>query len=91
MFQLMTVQPKVSNNDNCPPLLVAQETAKITFDNVSFSYSPDHNILSDLSFTVPAGSSTAIVGGSTQTDQPEVIHILNFFIYFQDLVQGSQP
>ncbi|MFI9506258.1 ABC transporter ATP-binding protein [Nocardia sp. NPDC052566] len=36
----------------------------IVFDKVSFGYQPDAPVLSDLSFTVPAGTTTAIVGPS---------------------------
>ena len=39
-------------------------TPKIKFVNVSFNYLPDSPILEDLSFTIPAGSTFAIVGPS---------------------------
>lgn len=36
----------------------------IRFDNVSFSYSPERPIFSNISFTIPAGKKVAIVGPS---------------------------
>jgi len=36
----------------------------VTFENVSFHYMPDRPILKDISFEVPAGTTTAIVGAS---------------------------
>ncbi|MFC6009737.1 ABC transporter ATP-binding protein [Nocardia lasii] len=36
----------------------------VVFDEVSFGYRADKQVLSDLSFTVPAGTTTAIVGPS---------------------------
>ncbi len=35
---------------------------KIEFDNVSFSYEPDRPVLNEVSFSVPAGTSLAIIG-----------------------------
>lgn len=46
------------------PALALHGSAKIHFDSVGFSYNPDRPILHDLSFEVPAGSTTAIVGVS---------------------------
>ncbi|WP_225729952.1 MULTISPECIES: ABC transporter ATP-binding protein [unclassified Nocardia] len=37
---------------------------EIVFDDVTFGYQPDKPVLAGLSFTVPAGSTTAIVGPS---------------------------
>ncbi|MEY4862084.1 MAG: hypothetical protein RLZ51_179 [Pseudomonadota bacterium] len=37
---------------------------EIRFDEVRFAYQPDRTILHGLSFTVPAGSTTAVVGAS---------------------------
>jgi len=36
----------------------------IEFRNVTFGYHPDRPILKDVSFTIPAGQKTAIVGPS---------------------------
>ena len=36
----------------------------VTFDHVDFSYNPDRPILHDVSFTIPAGKTVAVVGAS---------------------------
>ena len=36
----------------------------ITFDNVSFSYTPNEKIIKNLSFDVKKGEKVAIVGGN---------------------------
>ena len=38
--------------------------AHITFDNVTFGYTPELKILNSLSLDIKAGQKTAIVGGS---------------------------
>merc|ERR1719367_2313050 len=64
MFQLMTVEPKMSTEAVKPPLKISDKTSNIVFDNVSFSYVCGQQILDNLSFEVPAGQRYAIVGGS---------------------------
>lgn len=39
-------------------------TPEIKFENVSFAYEPGHEVLKDISFTIPAGTTTALVGHS---------------------------
>ena len=41
-----------------------QSPGELTFENISFSYKQEHPILHDLSFTVPAGKTVAVVGAS---------------------------
>ena len=64
MFQLMTVDPKISDRLQAPILQVTAENAEISFDKVCFEYIHGQKILNNLSFTVPAGKNYAIVGGS---------------------------
>jgi len=64
MFQLMSESPKVSSGLNSPLLNISAQNAEISFDKISFGYIAGHNILNELSFTVPAGQNYAIVGGS---------------------------
>ena len=47
-------------------LAPGNEGADIVFDNVSFFYDPQRPILQNVSFTVPAGSTFAIVGRSVR-------------------------
>ncbi|MBM3507346.1 MAG: ABC transporter ATP-binding protein/permease [Alphaproteobacteria bacterium] len=62
MFDLLVVQQEVADKPDAKPLAVSRGT--IEFDHVTFGYSPDRVILRDVSFTVPAGKTVAIVGPS---------------------------
>lgn len=52
-------EPRGSAAEDPGPL-----TGNVSFDHVTFGYEPDAPVLRDVSFTVPAGSMTAIVGAS---------------------------
>ena len=52
MFQLMTVEPKMSTEAVKPPLKISDQTSNIVFENVSFSYVCGQQILDNLSFEV---------------------------------------
>jgi len=62
MFKVIDVPAEVVDAPNAPDLKIAQAT--VTFENVSFSYDAERQILKDVSFTVPAGKTVAIVGPS---------------------------
>ena len=51
-------------------------TGDICFHNVSFAYSPDHPILKNINFTIPAGSTFAILG-TTGSGKSTMVHLLN--------------
>ena len=55
------VNPIVSPKNPIRPVL---KDADIVFDHVSFSYSPDKPLLTDINFTVPKGKMYAVVGPS---------------------------
>ncbi len=62
MFRLIDTDVEVADAPGAPALHVARPT--VAFENVSFGYDPDREILHGLSFEVPAGSHVAIVGPS---------------------------
>ena len=62
MFNLMDTEIEVADKPGAPALVVRRPT--LAFENVRFGYEPDRTILHGLSFEVPAGSHTAIVGSS---------------------------
>jgi ATP-binding cassette subfamily B protein len=62
MFDLLRVDVEVEDKPGAPPLKVAG--GRVVFENVSFGYDPRRPILKGVSFTVPAGRTTAIVGPS---------------------------
>ncbi len=62
MLKLLEQKPEIEDAPNASSLSVSKATIK--FDKVSFSYQKDRQILSDISFEVPAGHKIAIVGAS---------------------------
>jgi ATP-binding cassette subfamily B protein len=62
MFALLAEKPEVEDKPGAKPLEVREGTVR--FENVSFSYDKDREILHDISFEVPAGQMVAIVGPS---------------------------
>jgi ABC-type transport system involved in Fe-S cluster assembly fused permease/ATPase subunit len=62
MFGFLEVKPEVSDQPEAPALRISK--GEITFDDVSFGYNSDRIVLHNLSFTVPAGKTLAIVGSS---------------------------
>jgi len=60
MFKLLGQSPEVIDKPDAPPLVVTGPV--IRFEDVKFYYDPDRVILKGISFEVPAGKTTAIVG-----------------------------
>jgi len=63
MFKLIDTQTEIVDAPGAPPLIVS--AGEVRFEHVRFGYDPDERIiLKDVSFTVPAGTTLAIVGHS---------------------------
>lgn len=62
MFRLIDTEPEVVDAADARPLQISG--GEIRFEDVHFSYDPGRVILKGVSFTVPAGTKTAIVGPS---------------------------
>ena len=62
MFALLHEPPEIIDRPGAKPLRVTK--GEIKFENVSFAYDPERQILNDVSFEVPAGKMVAIVGPS---------------------------
>ena len=62
MFELLGRNPEIDDVPGARPLEVSR--GEIRFEHVGFHYDPDRQILKDISFTVPAGKTVAIVGPS---------------------------
>ena len=62
MFRLMDTSVEVEDKPGAPALAINRPT--VTFDNVSFGYDKDRQILHGLSFEAPAGAHIALVGPS---------------------------
>ncbi|RCS56683.1 ABC transporter ATP-binding protein/permease [Parvibium lacunae] len=62
LFRLLRENQEVADQPEAQPLSVSG--GEITFANVTFAYEPNRPILRDVSFTVPTGTTTAVVGPS---------------------------
>jgi ATP-binding cassette, subfamily B, heavy metal transporter len=62
MFSILSRRPEIEDRSAALPLKV--RAGGIRFENVSFAYEPARQILSNVSFEVPAGRTVAIVGPS---------------------------
>ncbi|MFY7858441.1 MAG: ABCB family ABC transporter ATP-binding protein/permease [Limnohabitans sp.] len=63
MFVLMDREREVADTAGAPELAL-QGAPDVVFDRVSFAYEADRPILQDISFTIPAGKTVAVVGPS---------------------------
>jgi ATP-binding cassette, subfamily B, heavy metal transporter len=63
MFVLMDREREVADAPGAPPLSL-HGAPDVVFDRVSFAYEPDRPILKDISFSIPAGKTVAVVGPS---------------------------
>jgi len=62
MFDIIACEPEIKDRPGAKPLAVPR--GAIRFDNVSFAYEPERQILKGLTFEVPAGHTVAVVGPS---------------------------
>ncbi len=62
MFQLIDENAEVKDAPGAPPL--RPSAGEVRFDHVDFHYEPNRQILFDVSFTIPAGRTIAVVGPS---------------------------
>src|SRR5499427_9249189 len=62
MFAILAREPEIKDKPDAKPLVVKR--GAIRFENVSFAYEPDRQILKGLTFEVPAGHKVAVVGPS---------------------------
>lgn len=62
MFELLSIQPKVADLDNAPPLQISQ--GAVCFNNVSFDYHSDRKILKAVTLSIKPGQKLAVVGAS---------------------------
>jgi ATP-binding cassette subfamily B protein len=83
MFTLLSEEAEVEDSPEAPALAI--KGAEVEFKNVSFAYNPNRPILNDISFKVPAGKSTAIVGASGSGKST----ISRLLFRFYDACQGS--
>jgi len=64
MFDLMKEKAEVSDKIEALTFVKEEDSPEVKFTNVDFSYDPEKPVLKSLSFTIPPGTTTAIVGAS---------------------------
>jgi len=66
MFSLLNTDKEIADAPNAQPLLISNQGRgpDVRFENVSFHYDAKREILHDVSFNIPAGTITAVVGQS---------------------------
>ena len=66
MFTLLMADREIADESGAPALVIADRTQgpEVRFERVRFHYESNRTILHDLSFTIPAGTITAVVGRS---------------------------
>ena len=66
MFTLLMADREIADDPGAPALVIADQTQgpEVRFERVRFYYESNRTILHDLSFTIPAGTITAVVGRS---------------------------
>jgi ATP-binding cassette, subfamily B, heavy metal transporter len=62
MLAILARNPEISDKPDAKPLKVRH--GSVRFENVSFAYDPERQILKGLTFEVPAGHTVAVVGPS---------------------------
>ncbi|XP_023176220.2 ATP-binding cassette sub-family B member 6, mitochondrial isoform X3 [Drosophila hydei] len=83
MFDLLREDEEIVDAPGCAPLLTAG--GAIEFSNVTFGYTPDKLVLRNVSFTLPAGKTIAIVGPSGAGKST----IMRLLFRFYDVQTGS--
>jgi ATP-binding cassette, subfamily B, heavy metal transporter len=64
LFRLMSQNQEIADTPGAAALSIDQGRAEIQFDSVVFGYEDKRTILQGVSFDIPAGTTTAVVGSS---------------------------
>lgn len=83
MFELLRQEQEVIDAPGAEIMDVKR--GQVEFSNVSFGYSPEKLVLKNISFTVPAGKTIALVGPSGAGKST----IMRLLFRFYDIEQGA--
>ncbi len=83
MFKLLEIPPKITDDKNASSLEITE--GEIQFKNLSFDYQADRKILKNISFSIKAGQTIAIVGSSGSGKSTLVKLLFRFY----DPTKGS--
>lgn len=62
IYEILDLKPRQPDAPDAPALAVSR--GEVVFENVVFGYHPGEPVLKGLSFTAPAGATTALIGAS---------------------------
>ncbi|MCU1404360.1 MAG: transporter ATP-binding protein [Glaciihabitans sp.] len=77
VFELLDEDEQEPDGENAPEQVVGDGT--ISFENVAFSYTPEHPLIRDLTFSVKPGQTVAIVGPTGAGKTTLVNLIMRFY------------
>ncbi|MBV1901535.1 MAG: ABC transporter ATP-binding protein/permease [Kordiimonadaceae bacterium] len=83
MFDIISTEAEIADKPNAKALAI--EGGAVSFKDVSFHYAENRKILNNISFDVPAGTTTAIVGASGAGKST----ISRILFRFYDITTGS--
>jgi ATP-binding cassette subfamily B protein len=83
LFGLLAQHREVADSPDAKPLVT--RGAQVAFSHVEFSYDPKRQILFDVDFTIPAGTTTAVVGHSGSGKST----LSRLLFRFYDVQQGA--
>jgi ABC-type multidrug transport system fused ATPase/permease subunit len=83
VFEILDTQVDIKSPRN--PALFPQNNHTVTFSDVTFSYNQKANIVENLSFQIPHGSTTALVGPTGAGKST----IANLLLRYYDVCHGS--
>ncbi|MFQ7125202.1 MAG: ABC transporter ATP-binding protein [Eisenbergiella sp.] len=83
IFSLLDAEEVIPDPQNC--ILPEQASGTVTFQNVSFGYTPDRPLMKDVSFSILPGQKAAVVGptGAGKTT------LVNLLMRFYEINSGS--
>jgi ATP-binding cassette subfamily B protein len=83
LFGLLEQNREVADSPDAKPLVT--QGARVEFSHVEFSYDPKRQILFDVDFSIPAGTTTAVVGHSGSGKST----LSRLLFRFYDVQQGA--
>jgi ABC-type multidrug transport system fused ATPase/permease subunit len=83
IFELLDIQPEIK--DNLGAIEMPPAKGEIRFDNVSFSYQPDVEVLHDINLVIKPGETVAIVGRTGAGKSS----LMNLIARFYEVTKGK--
>ncbi|NLE13743.1 MAG: ABC transporter ATP-binding protein [Clostridiales bacterium] len=79
VFELLNTEISVTEAAGALPVQSASDAPAVELRNVSFGYTPERNVLTDISFTLPRGATVGIIGGTGSGKSTLAALIMRFY------------